>query len=98
MTLEEIQHKTLLAEHRRKMKEKHGCLKVRFLNSWYLLYKAGDEPTMCLYGIIEKDADGFLYFRTGKRHYTIAKSCILSLTDTDVDFVARGQEEGNDVA
>lgn len=58
-----------------------------------LLYKAGDEPTTCLYGIIEKDVDGFMYFRTGKRQYTIAKSCVLSISDTTVDF----QEEKTEV-
>ncbi|MFH1332486.1 MAG: hypothetical protein ABIH63_04360 [archaeon] len=49
---------------------------------------------MVLYGIIEFDDGEFLKFRTAKRVWTLCKSQIVLLTDTDRVFQENNEGDG----
>lgn len=53
-----------------------------------LTYKSNpndNRPTV-ITGIVIKEDDNFLFFKTEKREYTINKSLILCLKDTEIPF------------
>jgi len=60
---------------------KQFCKKIAF----------GDhsDPTVIL-GIIESEAEGFLNFRTARKRYTINKTTIISIEDTNEIFREAG--------
>ncbi|MBT7192662.1 hypothetical protein HN918_01620 [archaeon] len=53
-----------------------------------IIYKNLGQQTRnnVLLGIIVHEDDNFIHFRTDKRKYTISKSLVLSIIDTDVEF------------
>ncbi len=50
-----------------------------------LAYGRKENPTIIL-GIIEKEENGFIFFRTSKRQYRISQEAIISLEDTEILF------------
>lgn len=52
-----------------------------------LVYRSGDsKKATILLGLIESEDDYFVKFRTNKNTYTLAKSTILSIGDTQEEF------------
>ena len=47
--------------------------------------------SVVLLGIISNDDEHFVYFKTAKKSYTINKSVILSINDTNTIFVGGSQ-------
>ena len=54
------------------------------------------DPSPCiLMGVILSEDDGFIKFQTGRKQYTISKSVIISIEDTDIDFREENNEHCN---
>jgi len=58
-----------------------------------LLYKINPEQNpITLLGQITNQDEHFIYFQTQKNHYTIGKTNIIYITNTDIPF-KNGEEE-----
>ncbi len=51
----------------------------------YKLFEQDENPKI-LFGLLIKENEDFVFFKTGKRDYTISRKCILSLEDTTKVF------------
>jgi len=59
-----------------------------------LKYGNPNDPSVIL-GIIVSEDDHFIIFRTGRKQYTVSKSMILAIEDTDRVFrVENGDNDG----
>jgi hypothetical protein len=69
------------------MKEKVFCKQ--------LYYKFPDrEKHTILLGIVEKEDNSFIYFRTRNRRYQFNKSLILQINETREEFIEESEEGG----
>lgn len=50
-----------------------------------------EDPSIIL-GIVESEDDDFLKFRTAKKEYTISKKLVISLEDTEQEFMGGNDE------
>ena len=60
------------------------CKKLSFKSN-----EQDNSPTI-LMGVVVKEDDNFLYFKTARREYTINKILILAVEDTNIPFRSGG--------